>query len=59
MVEEIPEEEGYWELVEENSSSCTIPSPPEEEQPPLLPVFGFVWQVLFGIYWGMFLTGGK
>jgi hypothetical protein len=39
MVEEIPEEDGYWELVEENSPSCAL-NPPngEEESHPLLPV---------------------
>jgi len=41
MVEEIPEEDGYWELVEEDSPSCAIspPSPPQEElQPSILPI---------------------
>lgn len=57
MVEEIPEEDGYWELIEEDSPSCVITPPTEEEEFPLLPVIGVVWQVFIGIFGGMFLLG--
>jgi hypothetical protein len=52
MVEEIPEEDGYWELVEENSSSCTISQPPPEEvvQPSFLPIMAIIGgMVLLGV----------
>lgn len=42
MPEEIPEEDGYWELVEENSASCAIEPPVEETQLPLLPIIGIL-----------------
>ena len=57
MVEEIPEENGYWELVEEDSPNCSISPPSVEDQYPLLPVIGFAWQIFLGIYGGMLLLG--
>ena len=50
MVEEIPEENGYWELIEENSPSCAISPPQEELQPSLLPILTVLGgMVLLGV----------
>lgn len=50
MVDEIPEGEGYWELVEENSSSCAITPPEEVIQPSLLPIVAVIGgMVLLGV----------
>lgn len=59
MVEDVPEEYGYWELVDRDSPFCEVEVPEETEEPSLLPAVAILWQMIIGALAGMLIRGGE